>query len=127
MKSSMAVDYRQLLVRYMAQVLEREGVTFVHNPERDGTYLTAQDKAELGRLELEAKSLEAKPEDLVQAITKTIMSNIVVEGPPLPTGLKEHGVTGVIIDRRGVWLTFESGPEAFIPLAAPLGRREPLS
>lgn len=51
------IDYRQLLVRYMAQVLDCEGVNFVHNEGHDGTFLSKEDKAELSRIEIDAQKL----------------------------------------------------------------------
>jgi|GEM_PF-3693952 hypothetical protein len=55
------IDYRALLTRYLAQVLDSEGVTFLHHEDQDGTYLSAADKAELLRLRVEAKQLMGQP------------------------------------------------------------------
>lgn len=51
------IDYRQLLIRYMAQVLDCEGVSFVHNEGFDGTFLSKEDKVELLNLEQDALKL----------------------------------------------------------------------
>ncbi len=51
------MNYRQLLVRYMAQVRDSEGRNFIHNIGNDGTFLTKEDKNELLILEAEAHTL----------------------------------------------------------------------
>jgi len=51
------MDYRKLLIRYMAQVRDTEGRSFIHNIGHDGTFLTKEDKEELLKLETEAHTL----------------------------------------------------------------------
>jgi hypothetical protein len=51
------MDYRALLIRYMAQVRDTEGKSFINNVGNDGTFLTKDDKAELLKLEIEAHRL----------------------------------------------------------------------
>ena len=51
------MDYRELLIRYMAQVRDSEGRNFIHNIGNEGTFLTREDKDELLKLEAEAHKL----------------------------------------------------------------------
>ena len=51
------MDYRELLICYMAQVRNSEGRTFIHNIRNDGTFLTKEDTDELLKLEAEVHRL----------------------------------------------------------------------
>jgi len=51
------MDYRELLIRYMAQVGDSEGRNFIHNIGNEGTFLTREDKDELLKLEAKAHEL----------------------------------------------------------------------
>lgn len=53
-----AVDYRALLVRYMAEVLYQEGITYVEHPD----VLTKEDAALLGELTADAVAHLAQEE-----------------------------------------------------------------